>query len=158
MAVSEIQYSTSSQFTRSKADDNVSGLIDQKRIAAYDLYDGLYHNRQESLKVSIRGVAGQEDSDAAAIYLPSSKKIIEATQRYLCVGFDYYAQQQGVDDGDNSQVNADTVGAGTQVDTYYADFFKREKIKSKFANQLTRRAVNNRRATPVTGNRGICAI
>lgn len=135
MAVSEIQYSTSSQFTRSKADDNVSGLIDQKRIAAYDLYDGLYHNRQESLKVSIRGVAGQEDSDAAAIYLPSSKKIIEATQRYLCVGFDYYAQQQGVDDGDNSQVNADTVGAGTQVDTYYADFFKREKIKSKFANQ-----------------------
>lgn len=133
MAVEEIQYSTSRQFVPDADDNNIVGLIDKRRVAAYDLYDGMYHNRQESLKLELRG------ENALPIYMPSSKKIIEATCRYLMVNFDYYTKSQG-DEVDpkaenNNPVNADTVQGANDVDSYFAQFFKREKIKSKFVNQ-----------------------
>ena len=133
MAVDEIQYSTSKQFVSDSSDNNVVGLLDKRRIAAYDLYDGMFHNRQESLKLELRG------ENALPIYLPSSRKIIEATSRYLMVNFDYYTKGSGDGSGEDSPedgiVNADTAQGATTVETYFADFFKREKIKSKFVNQ-----------------------
>ena len=67
MAVEEIQYSTSKQWANASGDSNIVGEIDKLRIAAYDLYDGIYHNRQESLKLEIRG------EDSLPIYMPSAK-------------------------------------------------------------------------------------
>lgn len=129
MAVEEIQYSTSKQWANASGDSNIVGEIDKLRIAAYDLYDGIYHNRQESLKLEIRG------EDSLPIYMPSAKKIIEATSRYLMVGFDYFAKGQGENDDDDEVMTGDTAEATMTVEGYFAKFFKREKIKSKFGNQ-----------------------
>lgn len=129
MAVEEIQYSTSKQWVPGSSDANIVGEIDKLRIAAYDLYDGIYHNRQESLKVFVRG------EDQLPIYMPSGKKIIEATSRYLMVGFDYFSKGQGEGEDDQVPLDGDTADATQSVEGYFAKFFKREKIKSKFANQ-----------------------
>jgi hypothetical protein len=129
MAVEEIQYSTSKQWVPGSGDANIVGEIDKLRIAAYDLYDGIYHNRQESLKVFVRG------EDQLPIYMPSGKKIIEATSRYLMVGFDYFANGAGEDDDSPEVMDGDTAEAATTVEGYMKKLFKREKIKSKFANQ-----------------------
>ena len=130
MAVDELQYSTSKQWVGPSGEANIVGEIDKIRIAAYDLYDGIYHNRQESLKIFVRG------DDQLPIYMPSGKKIIEATSRYLMVGFDYFAKGVDADDEDpEAIVNADTEAGASTVEAYFQKFFKREKIKSKFTNQ-----------------------
>ena len=129
MAVEEIQYSTSKQFDALSGDSNVVGEIDKLRIGAYDLYDGMYHNRQESLKIQIRG------DNQLPIYMPSSRKIIEATGRYLCVGFDYFAKGNEDTDDPEAVVNADNSEATRTVEGYFAQLFKREKIKSKQVRQ-----------------------
>ena len=132
MAVEEIQYSTSKQWVAPADDANIVGEIDKLRIAAYDLYDGMYHNRQESLKLQIRG------EDQLPIYMPSSKKIVEATSRYLMVGFDYFTKSAlaATDEVEpENPINADNQESAKTVETYFAKFFKREKIKSKQINQ-----------------------
>lgn len=130
MAVDELQYSTSKQWVGPAGDSNIVGEIDKIRIAAYNLYDGIYHNRQESLKIFVRG------DDQLPIYMPSGKKIIEATSRYLMVGFDYFAKGVEAEDEDpEAVVTADTQQGASVIETYFANFFKREKIKSKFTNQ-----------------------
>lgn len=68
MAIEEIQYSNSVRWSRDPGDPNVVGEIDKLRVASYNLYDGIYHNRQESLKVQIRG------DDSNPIYMPSGKR------------------------------------------------------------------------------------
>jgi hypothetical protein len=50
---------------------------DAVRVAAYDGYDDMYKNVPETFKVVLRG---EEDTP---IYVPSAKKIVEATNRYL---------------------------------------------------------------------------
>lgn len=131
MAVEEIQYSTSKQWVGPSGDINLVGEIDKLRIAAYDLYDGIYHNRQESLLLQMRG------EDQKPIYMPSGRKIVEATSRYLMVGFDFYAKAQGDDDEDPPEavVNSETSDSGSAIEDYFNKFFKRERIKAKFANQ-----------------------
>ena len=132
MAVEEIQYSTSKQWVGPADDANIVGEIDKLRIAAYNLYDGMYHNRQESLKIQVRG------EDQLPIYMPSSKKIIEATSRYLMVGFDYFTKSALAASDDvepDNPINADNQTSATTVESYFAKFFKREKVKAKFINQ-----------------------
>ena len=133
MAVDLIQYSTARQFGPPKDDPNITADIDKIRIAAYDLYDGLYHNRQESLKIHVRG------EDQTPIYVPSTKKIVEATSRYLMVGFDYFARGpldiESADNAAEPTVNAGTQTSNSAIEAYFETFFKREKIKSKAINQ-----------------------
>lgn len=148
MAVDQMQYSTSRQFAEaaaaSRADDgNVVSDSDKFRIAAYNLYDGIYHNRQEALKIQVRG------EDQIPIYMPSAKKIIEATSRYLCVGFDYFAKGPADDipkegdqtaqgpgpSGDEQPLTQESISQANTIEQYFANFFKRESIKAKFATQ-----------------------
>lgn len=134
MAVDAIQYSTSTQYDGKSGESNIVGELDQIRIGAYDLYDGIYHNRQESLKIQIRG------EDSLPIYMPSAKKIIEATSRYLCVGFDYFAKgpndtSKASPQSDEQPVTSDSIIATDTVDGYFQNFFKRERIKAKFTSQ-----------------------
>ena len=129
MAIEEIQYSNSVRWSRDPGDPNVVGEIDKLRVASYNLYDGIYHNRQESLKVQIRG------DDSNPIYMPSGKKIIEATSRYLMVGFDYFARTPSDDTGNEEPVTVDSEESANTIEGYFANFFKREKVKAKLINQ-----------------------
>lgn len=98
------------------ADANIPNVWDAKRVSAYDLYENLYINSTVSLQIALRGV------DQVPILMPSGKKIIEATNRFLGVGLDYL-----VDDGGDG-------GARDETDQWWSDFFKREAIPSKFAS------------------------
>lgn len=89
---------------------NVLEQLDVARVNSYCLYDDFYHNRPDTFKVTLRG-----DSDVE-IYLPSTKKIIDATARFLAVNFDFTL----------------TGGNSTAVDTYFRDMFKREELQRKF--------------------------
>lgn len=84
--------------------------MDSTRIKSYSLYDDFFHNRPETFKVTLRG-----DSDTE-IYLPSSRKMIEATARFLAVEFDF-----NLSGGNNSAVK-----------TLLDNIFKREEVQKKF--------------------------
>lgn len=109
------QYSAALDFV-SGGDENVTNTWDKKRIQAYDLYENLYINSTQTLKIVLRG------DDSYPILMPSGKKIVDATNRFLAIGFDYFVQ--GVGD------------AGTQelLQDWWGKFFKRESLKAKFAS------------------------
>lgn len=56
---------------------------DQVRIAAYDAYSDMYDNVPNTFKLTMRG------TNDVPIYVPSTKRIVEATNRYLakCWGY-----------------------------------------------------------------------
>ena len=56
---------------------------DQERIAAYALYEDMYWNQPDTFKVMQRG------TDAAPIYIPSARVIIDATNRFLAKDWDF---------------------------------------------------------------------
>lgn len=139
MVTNAIQYSTSEQIIKQggiggTGNANIVSDIDKVRVNAYDLYDGFYHNRQESLKVYVRG------DDQNPIYIPSAKKIIEATSRYLMVNFDYFTKAPDAEplpgeEESDAPVTGDTAEDTRTVDGYFAKMFKREKVKAKFIRQ-----------------------
>lgn len=109
------QYSAALDFI-SGGDSNIVNEMDQRRVGAYDLYENLYINSTQTLKLVMRG------DDSYPILMPSGKKIVDATNRFLGVGFDYLVEGQG-DAGTQEMLNA-----------WWADFFKREALRSKFAS------------------------
>ena len=97
-------------------DPNVTNDWDAKRLAAYDLYEHLYLNGTQTLKIVLRG------DDQTPILMPSGRKIIEATNRFLGCNFDFFVDAGGDE------------GARQDVNTWWSDFWKRESIPSKFAS------------------------
>lgn len=92
--------------------------LDQNRLRSYALYEQFYHNHPETFKLLQRG------EDEAPVYLPSSKKIIEATNRFLAVDFEYVIDATlGTPDG------------RTQLDLAFNNLFKRELFYVKFQAQ-----------------------
>lgn len=89
---------------------NISNSEDNMRLKAYELYDDFYYNRPETYRVTMRG-----DSDIE-IYLPSAKKIVNATARFLAVDFDFVC----------------TGGDQSAVDTYMRNLFAREEVTRRF--------------------------
>jgi hypothetical protein len=78
------QYDSARAFLKSYTNmGNISDPEDNMRLKAYELYDDFYYNRPESYRVTLRG-----DSDVE-IYLPSARKIVNSTARFLAVDFDY---------------------------------------------------------------------
>jgi hypothetical protein len=106
------------------ADGNVVAQMDQQRLQAYDLYENLYWNNHTSLKIVLRG------EDSLPIYMPSGKKIIEATNRFLGKGFDYFVESGSQDNPDESPDE----GTRQTIETYFKNWFKREELRSKFAS------------------------
>ena len=105
------QYDSVKAFVTNITDiGNITDTMDKARCGAYSIYDDFYHNRPQSFSVTLRG-----DSDTE-IYLPSTKKMIDATARFLAVGFDFVVKG----------------GAAAQVDTYLRNLWKREEITRKF--------------------------
>lgn len=96
--------------------DVVNSVNDKRRIQSYDLYENIYINSVQNLRLVIRG------EDQVPILMPSGRKIIEATNRFLGVGFDYFVEPTGDE------------GIRTAVDSYFKDWFKREALRQKFAS------------------------
>lgn len=106
------------------ADGNISSEMDQKRCQAYNLYEDLYWNNHTSLKIVLRG------EDSLPIYLPSGKKIVEATNRFLGKGFDYFVESTSEEDPNA----APDEGSRQTLEAYFKNWFKREELRSKFAS------------------------
>lgn len=88
---------------------------DKLRLAAYSLYEQIWRTIPNAFELVQRG------SDENPIYLPSAKKCIDATNRYLGVGFDFR-----IDGG----VAADRTAADNAIRT----IFRREKFMAKFGS------------------------
>jgi hypothetical protein len=115
------QYDSAKAFLQGYSNmGNLINPLDAQRVSSYMLYDDFYHNRPETFKVTMRGESDIE------IYLPSSKKIIDSTARFLAVEFDYMLAGGDV----------------ALVELYMSNMFKREGIERKFVqakkSELTR--------------------
>lgn len=106
----------------SKTVGNLSNNDDKLRLKCYELYEDMYHNRPEHMRVVLRG----EDNDSVEIYVPSVKKCIDAVNRFLAVDFSYYINP---DVGDYT--------AQEIIDNALVSLFKREHVITKF-NQMKR--------------------
>lgn len=115
MPYSKTQYDPAIPFLRG-GDDNVVSDMDKKRIQAYDLYEAIYSNSSNTLKLSIRGV------DQVPLLMPSGRKIIETTGRFLAKNFDYLVETVGDE------------GTRQLVETWFQEFFKREAVRGKLTS------------------------
>jgi len=112
------QYSSAVPFFQEQA---AAGLpeFDQNRIRAYNLYEQMYWNHPETFRLLQRG------EDQAPIYLPSARKIVEATNRFLGVDMDFVVEAgEGGTDGDKQL-----------VEDAFAALFKRERFYTKYISQ-----------------------
>jgi hypothetical protein len=73
---------------------------DQVRIAAYDAYDDMYGNAPQTFRVAMRG------TNDKPIYVPSMKRIVEATNRYLGKGWAWVVSSAGANELDTSNATA----------------------------------------------------
>lgn len=104
-------------------DPNMTGSPeDSMRIQAYAMYEDFYHNRPETFKVLLRG--DDDDEDVHPIYIPSAKKMIEATNRFLAKDFDFVVSQR-----------FGTPEQQTTMQRHMLNLFKRERLYVKFKNQ-----------------------
>lgn len=94
------------------------GAEDAQRIQAYQLYEQMYDNVPDTFKLVQRG------TDANPIYIPSSKIIVEATNRFLATGFDFMIDPRVGTPQDQELIRQ----AVNQL-------FKRELFYAKFATQ-----------------------
>lgn len=105
------QYDSAKLFTKAYYDlGNIADGMDQMRCGSYALYDDFYHNRPETFEVTLRGSSDTE------IYIPSSKKIVRSTARFLAP---------------DPEVKI-TGGASEAVKALLDDIWKREEIDRKF--------------------------
>jgi hypothetical protein len=142
MPIDTRQYDSAIDFIRddlkfSRLIANLSNNDDRIRLKAYMLYEDMYHNRPEHIRVTLRGGTttvpnvnptgtspqfADDDEDSVQIYIPSAKKCIEAVNRFLGVGW-----RVQPDPGTEQGANAPAVAKFIQ------DLFKRERMPSKFA-------------------------
>lgn len=97
---------------------NIVANDDKVRIKAYLIYEDMYHNRPENIRITLRG----DDEDSVQIYMPSAKKCIEAINRYLAVGWKIIPDPSMEQDPSSA----------AEVAAFMDKLFKREKLKSKF--------------------------
>lgn len=101
------------------ADPNLAANSDdQERIQAYRAYEDMYWNRPETYKLVQRG------DDDQPLYLPSARKIVEATNRFLAIGWDFNVGSQ-----------AGTAEEQKATREFLSKLFKREKVYTKFKAQ-----------------------
>jgi hypothetical protein len=95
-----------------------ASLEDQRRVQAYEAYEGLYKNNPDTFKLVQRG------EDDHPMYIPSAKKIIEATNRFLAVGWRYTVDKK-----------KGTSGQQTSTLEFLDALWERERMRSTFAYQ-----------------------
>ena len=103
-------YSSAVPFFQDAAEPGIPEL-DQHRLGAYALYEQMYWNHPETFKLLQRG------EDESPIYLPSARKIVEATNRFLALDFDYVVD-----------ATVGTPDARNQIDMAFRSLFARENF------------------------------
>lgn len=106
------QYDAAENFIAG-VDSNILDPHDKLRVGAYDLYENIYNNSVKNLSISLRG------DDQNPILMPSGRKIVETTCRFLGVNPAYLVEAQGDE------------GTQMQIDEWWKDFWKREKVVQK---------------------------
>lgn len=109
-------YSTGEAFFGQKP-AYVQSDLDAARLQSYALYEQIYWNAPDVLKVALRG------SNSQPIYIPSARTIIDTTNRY------YGASWQVVALPADGESGGSTVQAAQLAIT---DLIRRERYKSKF--------------------------
>lgn len=134
------QWSSAEPFRQGIAGGNIVGAEDVIRVGSYAFYEDAYHNRPESFNVTLRGT---QDDEQVEITLPAAKKIIEATNRFFAVDFNYIIEQNDVPEPGQTDpaepteqdVNPATNENAKRLQNYMRDLARREKLYTKFANQ-----------------------
>lgn len=121
MAYNARQYEPAEAFFGA-ADANIIHDMDKKRCQAYDLYDGIYLNWPNSIKLVLRG------ANSLPIYIPSGRKIVNTTDRFLGKNIDYYVEPEGLDG------NPADATALAEVEKYFEALYDRETVRSKIAS------------------------
>lgn len=91
---------------------------DAERILAYQIYEQMYDNVPDTYQLAQRG------SDAQPVYIPTPKILVEATNRFLAVGWNFLINP--------------TVGTPqdqAQVQLMLDQLFRRELFYAKFSTQ-----------------------
>lgn len=91
---------------------------DAQRIGAYEFYERMYWNVPDTFKLAVRG------SDADPLYLPTPRKIVEATNRFLAKNWSYVVDPTFGTTADQALINVQL-----------RRLFRREVFYSKFATQ-----------------------
>lgn len=134
-------WSSAQPFVSAVSGGNIIGSDDLVRCAAYQFYEDAYHNRPEAWTVTLRG---DDDEEQVAITLPAAKKIIEATNRFLAVDFDFAVVPNTVPEPGETDPAAPPEEPGATaaanpgavaLQNYITNLARREKLYSKFANQ-----------------------
>lgn len=91
---------------------------DLQRIQAYTFYESAYWNVPETFKIIPRS------EDASPIYLPSARKMVEATNRFLAVDWDFVVNPQVGSPDDQNEIKG-----------LLQAIWRREAMYAKFASQ-----------------------
>jgi len=101
---------------------NIPNEDDKARITAYELWMDMYRNRPEFFKIVCRD--DEDEEDVVEIYVPGARKLIEATNRFLCVDFDAVVQE-----------DVGVVSDHQLAQDWLDKTFKRERFHARFAQQ-----------------------
>lgn len=91
---------------------------DQRRVASYQIYESMYWNVPDTYKIVPRS------EDAEPIYLPAPRKMIEATNRFLAVDWDFLVNPRVGVTGDQDLIKS-----------HLQTIWRRELMYAKFATQ-----------------------
>lgn len=114
-------YSTLEYFFPQTMPTWIPDVLDQQRIASYQVYEQIYWNVPATFKLVYRG---QEDKP---IYVPSARTIIEATNRYIAPDFGFTVTPRA---DVAATMPPETIA---QAQEAFADLFTRERFFSKFS-------------------------
>jgi hypothetical protein len=95
----------------------VKNADDAVRVAAYDGYDDMYANVPDTFRVAMRG------TNDNPVYVPSTRRIVEAVNRYLGKGWNWM-----VSSTDGNAANEEAARA------WLSGVYTRNKMPSKFAS------------------------
>lgn len=126
MPIDSRQYDTAIDYTTDptkfgKLLGNLVSDDDKVRLKSYMVWEDMYSNRPENIRITLR--SDDDDEDSIEIYMPSAKKCIEAVNRFLAVGWKIAVDPTMEQDQDVAAI----------VGPFMDNLFKRERVKSKLA-------------------------
>lgn len=114
------QYKSAIEFSQGVDISNIPQKEDQERIKAIKFFEDAYHNRPEAFQIAIRS----DDDQMRPIFLPSARKLVDSTARFLAVKFGF-----AIDPSNG------TAEQRAQARMQIGNLFKRERMYSKFNSQ-----------------------
>ena len=125
MATPQTPYSTAMPYV--VADAASAGWqsdYDRQRLAAYDLYDDMFHNDPARYRLMLRG------SDEKPIYVPTAGSIIKSLARYVGKNWGFRVVEPMADPGEEAvEVTPEQIALAQAT---YGKLFARERLLSRY--------------------------